>query len=200
MSLAGTKTSIFYHRGREGGKMKTRRFSALAAGLLAAAGISLVVGCASTAKPPAGAQARATIESRSGSNVKGWTTFTERPTGGVAVVVHIENATPGVHGIHVHEKGDCSAPDAASAGGHFNPGGMPHAGPTETNRHAGDLGNITIESNGTGHLELVDDLLTVRPGPNSVVGKSVVFHEKADDLTSQPSGNSGARQGCGVVQ
>ena len=179
--------------------MKTPRFSALAAGLVAAAGISLVVGCASTSKPPAGAQARATIEARSGSNVKGWATFTERPTGGVAVVVHIESATPGVHGIHVHEKGDCSAPDASSAGGHFNPGGMPHAGPTETHRHAGDLGNMTIESNGTGYLELVDDLLTVRPGPNSVVGKSVVFHEKADDLTSQPSGNSGARQGCGVV-
>jgi Cu-Zn family superoxide dismutase len=181
--------------------MKTSRFSALAAGLAAAAGISLVAACASTAaKPPAGAQAKATIEARSGSNVSGWATFTERPTGGVAVVAHIENATPGVHGIHVHEKGDCSAPDAASAGGHFNPGGMPHAGPSETHRHAGDLGNITIEANGTGHLELVDDLLTVRPGPNSVVGKSVVFHEKADDLTSQPSGNAGGRLGCGVVQ
>jgi Cu-Zn family superoxide dismutase len=180
--------------------MKTARISALAAGCAAAA-ISLVAGCASTTpKPAAGPQARATIEARSGSNVRGWATFTERSTGGVAVVVHIENATPGVHGIHIHEKGDCSAPDAASAGAHFNPGGMPHAAPTATQRHAGDLGNITIESNGTGHLEIVDDLLTVRPGPNSVVGKSVVFHEKADDLTSQPSGNAGGRLGCGVVQ
>lgn len=180
--------------------MNTSRISALAAGLAAAAGISLLAGCASTAKPAAGPQARATIEPRSGSNVRGWATFTDRSTGGVAVVVHIENAPPGTHGLHVHEKGDCSAPDASSAGAHFNPGGMPHAGPTETHRHAGDLGNITIESNGTGHLELVTDLLTVRPGPNSVVGKSVVFHEKADDLTSQPSGNAGGRLGCGVVQ
>ena len=178
--------------------MKTRT-GMLAAAAAAAAGLLALQGCASTAKPAAGPQARATIESRSGSNVRGWATFTDRSTGGVAVVVHIENAPPGTHGLHVHEKGDCSAPDASSAGGHFNPGGMPHAGPTETHRHAGDLGNITIESNGTGHLELVTDLLTVRPGPNSVVGKSVVFHEKADDLTSQPSGDAGGRLGCGVV-
>ena len=130
----------------------------------------------------------------------GWATFTERSTGGVAVVVHIENAPPGIHGLHVHEKGDCSAPDASSAGGHFNPGGDPHAGPTEMHRHAGDLGNITIEANGTGHLELVTDLLTVRPGPNSVVGRAVVFHEKADDLKTQPTGNAGGRFGCGVIQ
>jgi superoxide dismutase, Cu-Zn family len=190
---------IFYHREREGGKMKTSRISTLAAGLAAAAGTLLVTACASTPKAAAGPQARATIEARSGSNVTGWATFTERSTGGVAVVVHVENAPPGTHGLHVHEKGDCSAPDASSAGGHFNPGGMPHAGPTDMHRHAGDLGNITIESNGTGHLELVTDLLTVRPGPNSVVGKAVVFHEKTDDLSTQPTGNAGSRLGCGVV-
>lgn len=180
--------------------MKTSRISTLAAGLAAAAGTLLFTACASTPKAPASPQARATIEARSGSNVTGWATFTERSTGGVAIVVHIENAPPGSHGLHVHEKGDCSAPDASSAGGHFNPGGMPHAGPTDMHRHAGDLGNITIESNGTGHLELVSDLLTVRPGPNSVVGKAVVFHEKTDDLSTQPTGNAGSRLGCGVVQ
>jgi Cu-Zn family superoxide dismutase len=197
---------IVYHRKYEGGKMKTTRISILAAVFAVAAAAALsTVGCksaSSTASPAAaaGSQARATIEPRSGSNVSGWATFTERPTGGVAVVVHIENAPPGVHGLHVHEKGDCSAADASSAGGHFNPGAMPHAGPHDTMRHAGDFGNITIEANGTGHLELVSDLLTVRPGPNSVVGKAVVFHEKEDDLKTQPSGNAGARLGCGVVQ
>jgi Cu-Zn family superoxide dismutase len=189
--------------------MKTPRSGTLAAAALAlVAGTALVAaGCSSTsgtaatpAGAPAGAQARATIEPRSGSNVKGWATFTDRSTGGVAVVVHIENAPPGTHGLHVHDKGDCSAPDASSAGGHFNPGGMPHAGPTETHRHAGDLGNITIEANGTGHLEIVTDLLTVKPGPNSVVGRAVIFHEKADDLQTQPTGNAGGRLGCGVVQ
>ena len=189
----------------------------LAAGLVVVAGAALIAaGCSSTSTPtstttstattttaaaaPAGAQAKATIEPRSGSNVSGWATFTERSTGGVAVVVHIENAPPGTHGLHVHEKGDCSAADASSAGGHFNPGGNPHAGPTDMHRHAGDLGNITIEANGTGHLELVTDLLTVKPGPNSVVGKAVIFHEKADDMQTQPTGNAGGRLGCGVVQ
>ena len=184
--------------------MKTPRTGTLGAALAILAGAALITaGCASaSAKPaaPAGAQAKATIEPRSGSNVRGWATFTERSTGGVAVVVHIENAPPGIHGLHVHEKGDCSAPDASSAGGHFNPGGDPHAGPTDMHRHAGDLGNITIEANGTGHLELVTDLLTVRPGPNSVVGRAVVFHEKADDLKTQPTGGAGGRLGCGVVQ
>jgi superoxide dismutase, Cu-Zn family len=186
--------------------MKTTRISILAAAFaVAAAAALLMAGCksASTTAAPAAAarpQARATIEPRSGSNVSGWATFTERPTGGVAVVIHIENAPPGVHGLHLHEKGDCSAADASSAGGHFNPGAMPHAGPHDAMHHAGDFGNITIEANGTGHLELVSDLLTVRPGPNSVVGKAVVFHEKEDDLKTQPSGNAGARLGCGVVQ
>src|SRR5687767_11903451 len=166
-----------------GGEMVMTRSSTLAVGLLAGALSVFVSGCASsTATPPADAQARATIEPRSGSNVRGWAAFTDRSTGGVRVEVHIENAPPGVHGLHVHERGDCSAPDASSAGAHFNPGGMPHAAPGETRRHAGDLGNITFEANGTGHLELVTDLLTVGPGPSSVVGKSVIFHEKADDM------------------
>jgi Cu-Zn family superoxide dismutase len=164
-----------------------------------AAGAAYLAATAS-AVPPDAAKATATIESKSGSKVTGKATFTELPSGGTKVEVWIENATPGSHGLHIHEKGDCSAPDATSAGGHFNPGGMPHAGPTDTQRHAGDFGNITIESNGTGHLELVSDLLTVRPGPNSVVGKAVIFHEKTDDLKTQPTGNAGGRWACGVVQ
>ena len=186
--------------------MKTTRTSTLAAAFAVAAAAALsMAGCKSASStaspaPAAGPQARATIEPKSGSNVSGWATFAERSTGGVRIEVHIENAPPGIHGLHLHDKGDCSAPDASSAGGHFNPGGRPHAGPNDAMRHAGDFGNITIESNGTGHLELVSDLLTVRPGPNSVVGRAVVFHEKEDDLKTQPTGNAGGRLGCGVVR
>ena len=168
----------------------------------AAAALALS-GCASSASAPAaaaGPQAKATIESRSDSAVTGTATFTELSTGGVKVHVHIEKATPGTHGLHLHEKGDCSDPKAASAGGHFNPGGMPHAGPMEMKRHAGDLGNIEIGANGAGNLDITSDMLTVKPGPNSVVGRAVVFHEKADDLTTQPTGNAGGRFGCGVIQ
>ena len=156
-------------------------------------------GCAS-AKAPDGPTAKATLESKSGSAVNGTATFTELPTGGVRMRVHIEHASPGTHGLHIHEKGDCSDPEAKNAGGHFNPGGMPHAGPKETKRHAGDFGNIEIKADGTGDLDITSDMLTVKPGPNSVVGRGVVFHEKADDLTTQPTGNAGGRFACGVIQ
>ena len=100
----------------------------------------------------------------------------------------------------MHEKGDCSDAEAKSAGGHFNPGGMPHAGPMAGSRHAGDLGNIEIGPNGQGDLDVRTDLLTIKPGPNSVIGRAVIFHEKADDMTTQPTGNAGGRLACGVVQ
>jgi Cu-Zn family superoxide dismutase len=145
------------------------------------------------------AEAKATIEPKSGSTVTGTATFTE--TGkGVKVVVHVEKAPPGTHGLHIHEKGDCSDPEAKSAGGHFNPTSMNHAGPMDKERHAGDLGNIEVKADGTGHLEITTTMLTVKPGPNSVVGKAVVFHEKADDFKTQPTGNAGGRLGCGVVR
>lgn len=172
-------------------------------------GLSAVVGiaigalaglsCASLAASD-GAKATTTIESKSGSKVTGKATFTELASGGTKVEIWIENATPGVHGLHIHEKGDCSAPDASSAGAHFNPAGNPHAGPTEPKHHNGDFGNITIGPDGKGHLEITSDTLTVKSGPNSVVGKSVVFHEKTDDLKTQPSGDAGGRLGCGAIK
>jgi Cu-Zn family superoxide dismutase len=167
--------------------------------LLAAAAL-MWLGGSSSASAAAAPEAKATIESRSGSKVTGKAIFTELPSGGVKVEVWIENATPGTHGLHLHEKGDCSAPDAASAGPHFNGAGNPHAGPADKGRHNGDFGNIEVGADGKGHLEITSDMLTVKPGPNSVVGKSVVFHEKADDLKSQPAGAAGGRFGCGVVQ
>jgi superoxide dismutase, Cu-Zn family len=165
-----------------------------------AAAVFVQAGCGSSAVAPQGAQAMATILAKSDSTVTGTATFTEISTGGMRVRVHIENAPPGTHGLHIHEKGDCSDPKAMSAGGHFNPGGMPHSGPMDLKRHAGDLGNIEIRSDGKGDLEISSDLLTVKPGPNSVVGRSVVFHEKADDLKTQPTGNAGGRLGCGVIR
>ena len=180
--------------------MTIKTLSALTFSAAAALALS---GCASSASAPAaaeGARAKANIEARSDSTVTGTATFTELSTGGVKVHVHIEKAPPGTHGLHIHEKGDCSDPKAASAGGHFNPGGMPHSGPMDMKRHAGDLGNIEIGADGSGNLDITSDMLTVKPGPNSVVGRAVVFHEKADDLKTQPTGNAGGRFGCGVIQ
>jgi len=174
--------------------MNKRNFLAIGA-----AAVLVGLGGAAAVSAAAGDKATATIESKSGSKVTGKAEFTELASGGTKVEVWIENATPGTHGLHIHEKGDCSAPDGSSAGGHFNAAGNPHAAPADKARHNGDLGNIEVGTDGKGHLEITSDLLTVSPGPDSVVGKSVIFHEKADDLKTQPTGNAGARYGCGII-
>lgn len=117
--------------------------------------------------------------------------------GGVRVVAKIGGLSPGKHGFHVHEKGDCSAPDASSAGGHFNPDGAPHGAPTSPRgaRHAGDLGNLEAGPDGTARYDRVDALLDYA----QLTGLSVLVHAGEDDYVSQPAGNSGARVGCGVI-
>ena len=95
-----------------------------------------------------------TLQAKSGSKLTGKATLTETPDG-VKVALSVENVKPGDHGAHVHEKGDCSANDGASAGGHFNPGSHPHALPSDDPRHLGDLGNITVGKDGKGTHEIV---------------------------------------------
>lgn len=141
-------------------------------------------------------KAVAKLESRSGSQVTGTVTFTKSGDQ-VEVVADIQNLKPGNHGFHLHEKGDCSAPDAASAGGHFNPTHQHHGGPTSAEHHAGDLGNIVADASGKAHLDWKGKLDL--SGPNSIIGKSVVVHEKEDDLKTDPAGNAGARVACGVI-
>jgi Cu-Zn family superoxide dismutase len=151
------------------------------------------------AAAPALGRAFATIEARSGSQTSGTAEFTALPDGGTRVVVKVSGLTPGPHGIHLHEAGDCSAPDAASAGPHWNPGKHEHGGPGEKPHHAGDLGNLIAGADGAATLTMDTTDFTVG-GAQGVVGRSVVVHEKVDDLVSQPAGNSGARIGCGVIQ
>jgi Cu-Zn family superoxide dismutase len=147
-----------------------------------------------------GATAASTIEPRSGSTVSGTATFAPAPDG-LTAHVEVQGAAPGLHGVHVHEKGDCSDPKAASAGGHFNPnGGAHHGGPQQPPRHGGDLGNIEVDASGKGTLDVVVKGLSVSSPDNGVVGRAIVVHEKADDLATDPAGNSGARVGCGVIR
>jgi Cu-Zn family superoxide dismutase len=143
--------------------------------------------------------ATATLEPRSGSQVTGQGTFTEKG-GKVEVVITAKSLTPGKHGVHVHEKGDCSASDASSAGPHFAPGGGQHAGPTDPKRHAGDLGNLEAGADGSATLTITTDALTVGSGDHSVVDRALIIHGDPDDLTTQPSGNSGGRVACGVIK
>ena len=107
----------------------------------------------------------------------------------------------GMHGFHIHETGDCSAPDASSAGGHFNPEGKPHGAPDAAEHHLGDLGNIEADASGNATVNIHMNGITLEPGqPNSVMGKAIIVHAGTDDFTTQPTGNAGARLACGVIQ
>ncbi|HLU65946.1 MAG TPA: superoxide dismutase family protein [Kofleriaceae bacterium] len=145
--------------------------------------------------------AAAELKPAEGSKVSGTVTFTEKD-GQVEVALDLQGLTPGDHGFHVHENGDCSAPDFKSAGDHFNPAGDPHGSPDDpaAKHHAGDFGNITAGEDGTVKTTKTVDFITVAEGERSVVGRAVVVHEKADDLKSQPSGDAGGRIACGVVE
>lgn len=143
---------------------------------------------------------KATVKLASTANntARGEVTFTKE-AGGVHVVGSFSGLVYGEHGFHIHEKGDCSAPDGTSAGGHFNPGGKPHAAREAAARHAGDLGNLKADPYGLARIDFVDATLSLS-GPDSIVGRAVIIHEKADDFTTQPTGNAGARQACGVIE
>jgi superoxide dismutase, Cu-Zn family len=132
-----------------------------------------------------------------GNKVQGtiWFILTDK---GVRVVADIQGLQEGKHGFHIHEFGDCSSPDASSAGGHFNPAGKQHGGPMDMNRHLGDMGNLEADARGNAHLEYVDPEI-ILSGPNSIIGRAVVVHKETDDLKSQPAGNSGPRVACGVI-
>jgi Cu-Zn family superoxide dismutase len=165
---------------------------------IAAAALTLS-GCKSS-DHPSGRHARAELSPASGSNVRGTVDFHET-AGGVRVVARVSGLTPGQHGFHIHDKGDCSAPDGSSAGGHFNPTRAQHGGPNDPVRHAGDFGNITADASGNARIELVSRSISF-DGPNSIIGRGVIVHAKPDDLKSQTPtpGNAGARVACGNIQ
>lgn len=104
------------------------------------------------------------------------------------------------HGFHIHEVGDCSAGDGSRAKGHFNPYGKPHAHYSASERHAGDLPSLQADARGRARIEADLDIITVAPGPASIVGRSVIVHAGPDDFRTQPHGRSGARIACGVIR
>lgn len=142
-------------------------------------------------------KARAIVSPTETNRAHGMVTFTTAP-GGVMIVADIDGLTPGMHGFHVHEHGDCSSHDASSAGGHFNPTNQEHGGPDSPIRHVGDLGNLVADEDGVAHYERFDKIISLN-GEHSIVGKSIVVHQDHDDLRTQPTGNSGKRIGCGPI-
>jgi Cu-Zn family superoxide dismutase len=134
-----------------------------------------------------------------GSELQAAVNFTE-VAGGVQVSAWVLGAEPGDHGFHLHEVGDCGASDFTSAGGHFNPTAVQHGGPQDALHHAGDWGNLVVNSVGSGALSVTTNMLSVGPGEHSVVGRAVILHGGTDDLVSQPTGDAGPRIACGVVE
>lgn len=172
--------------------MKKASLLAFAASLSA-----LLAGCATA--PAGGPAASAQLEGRSGAQVSGSVNFTAEG-GGVRVLAQVRGLSPGEHGFHVHEVGDCSAPDATSAKGHFNPAGKPHGHHGGSERHAGDMPNLVADGYGNASLSARLDQLSLTEGPSGILRRSVVIHADPDDYKSQPAGNSGKRIACGVIK
>ena len=159
---------------------------------------AFAAGCASIA-PSACAAAVATLEATKGNTANGTVSFVQKGDR-VVVTARVTGLAPGPHGFHIHEKGDCSSGDGMSAGGHFNPHGKPHGNPSAPDHHAGDIPMLVADGNGEANLTAELDVITVGGGAADVIGKSVIVHTDADDFTTQPTGNSGARVACGVIR
>ena len=176
-------------------------FTALAALAVVAAGHSRIVYAqAAPAKGPLGPLV-VPIKSSTGADV-GSATFSEGRNGvNLTVVVNLKGLPPGDHAVHIHQNGTCDPPDFTSAGGHFNPDGKQHGSLNPMGHHNGDLGdNVTIAADGTGTITYKVKFLTLASGaPTSVLGHSIMVHEKADDMKTDPTGNAGKRIACGVI-
>lgn len=159
---------------------------------------TLATGCASIPAP--GPSALVVMESRSGSSVTGSVQVSE-VAGGLRLVGEIRGLKPGSeHGFHIHDKGDCSAADASSAGGHFNPGGTAHGRAGSGAHHAGDMPNLKADAAGVAKVDQTVAGVTLQAGAaTSAAGRSLVVHRDPDDYTTQPAGNSGPRVACGVI-
>lgn len=156
----------------------------------------LVAGaCASMSSGPS---ATATLAPTSGSTASGTVKLTQLADGSVQVKADLAGVPAGVHGFHIHEKGDCGD-NGNAAGGHYNPMSTAHGAPDATPHHAGDFGNVTANAAGEVHTTFTTRSVTVESGATTAVGHAIILHANPDDLTTQPTGNAGGRIACGVV-
>lgn len=139
------------------------------------------------------------LSATEGNTVSGWVKFTKQADG-VLIEAEVKGLTPGAkHGFHVHDLGDISAKDGTATGGHFNPGGHDHAAPDANMRHVGDLGNIEANAEGVGVYSRLDKMVRLNGPKDNIIGRGIIVHASTDDLTTQPTGNAGARIAQGVI-
>jgi Cu-Zn family superoxide dismutase len=159
----------------------------------------LLAACQTTPQEPVPLMATAQLAPTKGNKTFGEATF-EEAGDRVRVVIFVQGLKPGgEHGLHIHEGADCSG-DAMGAKGHFNPHGKPHGLPGGRDSHAGDLPALKANKAGRANVNVELDTISLKPGPANVIGRAVVVHADPDDYKTQPTGNSGARIACGVIQ
>ncbi|HKZ08867.1 MAG TPA: superoxide dismutase family protein [Methylomirabilota bacterium] len=162
--------------------------------------VLILAGCATTTEEKAPLSAEAVIKDKDGKQV-GQATLIQTPEG-VRIAVSGFRLPPGVHGLHIHAVGVCQPPEFTTAGAHFNPTGKKHGLQSPDGPHAGDLPNLTANAIGEGGIDVVNKLVTLTPGANSLLGAngtSIIIHTAADDMKTDPTGNSGGRIACGVI-
>ena len=160
--------------------------------------VAALAGCQTV--PSDAPKASASLQPTKGSTVRGTVDFVQIGDR-VRVTANVTGLRPnGEFGFHIHEAGDCSSGDGMSTKGHFNPYGKPHSHSGTAERHAGDLPPLKSDGGGNANLTAELDIITVTPGPASVVGRGLIVHVAPDDFKTQPTGNAGARSACAVIQ
>lgn len=163
--------------------------------------IAVVIGCKTAGKTEKPSQVvKIDFTSKSGSKAQGTATFTEK-NGTVTFMAKLSGLEPGVHAIHIHEKSDCSAPDASSAGGHWNPTFKSHGKWGSASYHKGDIGNFPVNQDGEGSITMSTSEWCIGCGDETkdILGKSLIVHAKADDYVTQPTGDAGGRLACTAI-
>lgn len=166
------------------------------------AGLVLLGLTAGVAAAGGAAHAEARLVGAAGQTI-GWARLTEDAAGQLHLNVHVAGLTTGRHGIHLHAVGQCVGPTFGSAGGHHNPLGAEHGLDNAAGAHAGDLPNLVVNVAGRGHLDATSHHATLSNGSVSLLdadGSAIVIHANEDDQVTNPTGNSGARVACGVIE
>jgi Cu-Zn family superoxide dismutase len=167
--------------------------------LLALAAIASLGGCAATRHLFAPNAAEAALTPTKGNTASGLMTFRVQ---GAELLLQgtFSGLTPGAHGLHINEGGDCGGTAARNAGRHFNPTGARHGSPGSASHHAGDLPMLTAGEDGTARFQARMDGLRLEEGPLGILGRTVTISARPDDFTTQPTGNSGPAVACGVIR